>query len=173
MLDGGEGGVVRGGDGAEAAREFSEFVPVAVPDVDGGGQTAEEWARPLLHREQAAAVLAPGAVLDFAAEMVAHELHAVADAEDRQAEIEEGGIRLWRVLSINAGGAAAEDDAPRLEGGDFFGRQIAAHDLRIDLTLAHPPRDDLRVLRTEIEDDDARNRTGGRGASCRHGCSRG
>ena len=44
------------------------------------GKAEEERAGALLEMEQAAAVLAPGTVLDSPAEVVAHELHAVADA---------------------------------------------------------------------------------------------
>ena len=42
------------------------------------------------------------------------------------------------------------------ELGDFRGRDIEADDLGIDLAFANPPRDDLGVLRTEIEDEDFR-----------------
>src|SRR6185295_1672821 len=49
---------------------------------------------------------------------------------------------------------AGEDDASggaRLEGSD---RRRRRHDLRVDLQLAQAPRDQLRVLRAEVEDDD-------------------
>ena len=42
------------------------------------------------------------------------------------------------------------------ELGDFRRRDIEANDLGINLALAHPARDDLRVLRAEIEDEDFR-----------------
>ena len=75
-------------------------------------------------------MLAPGAVFHFAAEVMRHELHAVADAEHRGAEIENGGVGMRRILGIDAGGAAAENQTVRFERGDFLGRSIEAQDLR-------------------------------------------
>ena len=40
-----------------------------------------------------------------------------------------------------------------LQRRDFLGRDVEANDLRIDLAFANPARDDLGVLRTEIEDE--------------------
>jgi hypothetical protein len=91
----------------------------------------------------------------FAAEMVAHELHSVADSECGNAEFEEGGIRLGGVFSVNAGGAAGEDDAFGGELFDLLGWGIKGDDLRIDFAFANPARDDLGVLRPEIEDEEA------------------
>ena len=41
---------------------------------------------------------------------------------------------------------------------DFSGGRIEANNLRIDLALADAARDDLRVLRAEIEDENFRVR---------------
>ena len=96
-----------------------------------------------------------------------HELHAIADPQHGHAEIENGSIRVGRGFRIHARGAAAEDDALRIERRDFLRRKIEADDLRIDLALADAPGDDLCVLGTEIEDDDSGRRLS-RGISCRH-----
>ena len=66
-------------------------------------------------------------------------------------------IDLRRALVVNARRAARKNDALGRELLDFRRRDIAAHDLGINLTLADAPGDDLRVLRAEIEDEDARN----------------
>ena len=52
--------------------------------------------------------------LHLAAEHLAGELHPVADAEDRNAEIEDAGIALRRTRLVDAGRPAGEDDAARL-----------------------------------------------------------
>ena len=45
----------------------------------------------------------------------------------------------------------------RLELRYLPGRSIVPNDFRIDVALAHPPGDDLRVLRTEVENEDSRS----------------
>ena len=59
------------------------------------------------------------------------------------------------VLGIDGGRPAAEDDALGLQRGDLLRRRVVGQDLREHLALADSPRDDLRVLGTEIEDDAA------------------
>jgi hypothetical protein len=63
-------------------------------------------------RELGAAVLAahPG-VGDGAAELLGDELGAVADAEDRDAEVVDGGVDATGALDVDRLGAAGEDDA--------------------------------------------------------------
>src|SRR5205085_7911581 len=64
-----------------------------------------------------------------------------------------------------AGRAARQDNSIRVAPFHFRRRNAEGNDLRIDLQLTDPPRDDLSVLRTEIEDEDARVRRLG---SCAH-----
>ena len=87
-------------------------------------QTVERWPgarrpsnkrRGLVEADLGAAVLALGRGLDPAAELGAHGLLAVADAEHRDAELEHGlrGARAQRL--VGRGGAAGEDDRGRGE----------------------------------------------------------
>ena len=103
--------------------------------------------------EHARAVFAPGAELHLAAQMMRHQLHPVANAEHRNAERKNLRIELRRALVVNAGRPAGKDDALRLQRRDFLRRDVEANDLGIDLAFANPARDDLGVLRTEIEDE--------------------
>ena len=57
-------------------------------------------------------------------------------------------------LRINAGRPAGQNDSARLERGDFRGGRVEAQDGGIDVALADAARDDLRVLRPEIQNDD-------------------
>ncbi len=52
-------------------------------------------------------------------------------------------------------GAAREDDALRRERRDLLGRRVPRQDLAVDAYLAHAPRDQLRVLAAEIDDEDS------------------
>src|ERR1700712_1359488 len=82
--DRGEGGILRVRDRVEALRERGEFVAVAVPDIDLFAEAREEQTA-FVEMQQTGAVLAARAVFHFAAEMAGHQLHAVADSEDRYA----------------------------------------------------------------------------------------
>ena len=59
---------------------------------------------------------------------------------------------------VNTGWPAGKDQPIGFHCGDFGGRRVEANDLRIHLAFADPSRYDLRVLRTEIEDENFRVR---------------
>ena len=153
VLDDGELGVFRGADGGVAGGQLDEAVAVGVPDLELLGQALEEAAG-LLQGEHAVAVFAVGALGDAAAEEVALELDAVADAEDGHAELEDGAIGHGRVLGEDAARAAGEDDADDAVGLQLRDRGGEVVDLGQHLALADATRDDLRVLGTEIKDGD-------------------
>src|SRR5262249_59578717 len=90
--------------------------------------------------------------LHLAAEHLAGELYAVTDAQDGDAQVEDGRVAARRAGLVDAGGAAGEDEAARLQRGDAGRRQVVAGQLAEDGLLAHPPGDELAVLRAEVED---------------------
>src|SRR5690606_20062521 len=91
--------------------------------------------------------------LDLAAEQMAEELHAVADAEHRHAELEDLRIDRGRPFLEHARRTAGEDDGGRREGLDGLGIHRARMDLAIDTQLADSPGDELGVLAAEVEDE--------------------
>src|SRR5689334_10769938 len=101
------------------------------------------------------AVLALLAVRDLASELIAHGLQTVTDAKDRNAELENRGIGQRRVLRVHAARAAAEDQSLGLERAELGRLGVVAQDLGEDVALADTSRNDLGVLRTEIENDDS------------------
>ena len=119
-----------------------EFVAVAIPDIDLFAEPVEERAVAVVEMQDAGAVFAPGAVLDFAAEVMRHELHPVADAEDRHAERKDRRVGLRRVLSVDARRPAAEDDAV---GVQSFAISVAGVSKRED--LANRPGTRARAAR--------------------------
>ena len=91
-----------------------------------------------------------------AAELLRHGLHAIADAEHRHAELEHGRGRARRAAySITDCGPAGEDDAAGAEGSHLGVADVPGMDLAVDPELANAARDELGVLRAEIEDQDA------------------
>ena len=109
--------------------------------------------------EFAAALALAAAGLDGAAELVGHDLLAVADAEDGEAAVVQRLRRARAALLGHAGGGARKDDAP---GGEPVERRFGrseGDDLAIDAGLAHAAGDELGHLAAEIDDED---RVGGR-----------
>src|SRR2546425_1011671 len=92
--------------------------------------------------------------LDPAPELLRHGLHAVADAEHRDAELEH---RLWGPrgrLLVRGHVTAGEDHAARAELAHESVADIAGVDLAVHACFAHAAGDELGVLGAEIEDED-------------------
>ena len=100
------------------------------------------------------AELAVGARLHVAAQLHRHREHPVADAQHRHAGLPDRLGRAQVAVLVGAGVAAGEDDAPGLEVPDELVADVVGMDLAVDVRLAHAPGDQLRDLRTEIEDQD-------------------
>ena len=69
-------------------------------------------------------------------------------------EIEERAVDRGRVLGVDARRAAGENDRARPHGADLLEGERAGVDLAVDALLADAPRDELGVLRAEVEDED-------------------
>ena len=108
------------------------------------------------------AVFAAIAEFHLASEVMRHQLHPVADPQDRDSERKDRRVGVGSAFVINAGGSSREQDSFRLERRYFISRDIEADDLRINLTFADAARDYLGVLRAEIEDENL----GMRGRCC-------
>ncbi|MPM59468.1 hypothetical protein SDC9_106310 [bioreactor metagenome] len=140
-----EGGVRRGG----------HFVAVRHPDLNFPGQSGEKLAAVAGDPEHGFAIFARGAGLNLAAEREGHDLEPVTDAEHWNAELENGRIALRRVGVVDAGGAAGENDALRIDRLDLFRGGEIRQNLAVDMTLADTAGNQLAVLRTEVQHDDA------------------
>ena len=100
------------------------------------------------------AELAHPARLDLAAQLLRHGLHAVADSQYGNAQLEHRlRCPIVRFL-VGRHVAAGQDDAPGAEFAHERIRDVTGMNLAIDLCLAYPARDELRVLRAEIENQD-------------------
>ena len=100
------------------------------------------------------AELVHGAGLDLAAQLLRHGLHAVADAQHGYVLFPHC-LRCKRCVGLQYGlRAAGEDDALGCKGAHIGVAHIPGMDLAVDAQLAHAARDELGVLRTEVEDQD-------------------
>ena len=152
------GRVVAGGERLEVGARLVTRSPwliqtrVLRPPIDSSGSIARDAdvGRPeLLVRR----------TVDLAAEGEVEDVHAVADAEHRRRPLPQHVQHLGPQASarrrfVDARRTAREDDALRLEPPDDVEPDVEGMDLAVDVQLAHAPRDQLRVLRAEVEDED-------------------
>ena len=131
LLEGGDRRRRRAGDDARALGRRRDRVAVAHPDRLLGGQVAEERARGV-GLDLGLAELGDAGALDAAAELERHQLHAVADAEHRDAELEELGVDLRRAVGVHRGRAAGEDQRVRPPRAHRVGRDRVRDELRVD-----------------------------------------
>ncbi len=148
------GAFSRGAGGGKAFRQLGDAVAVAHPHrialadfPDAFGQQ-----RRLRHLDFGAAEFAVMAGFDLAAELLRHGLLAVADAEHRHAGLIDRRRCERRILVEHGSRAAGENHALRLHLAQRRFGFLERHDLAIDALLAHAPRDQLRHLRAEIDD---------------------
>ena len=85
----------------------------------------------------------------------AMQLGAVTDAEDRHAEVVDRRVERRRRVLVDGLGTAREDDRRRGLRAHLVGRDRARDDLGVDVRFANAPSDELGVLRTEVNDEDA------------------
>ena len=161
--DEGERSVRRCGNDFEAIRDRGDAVAMAHPDLVAGadGPDAVENRAVLVDLDEGAAEFAVMAGFNLAAQLFAHGLLAVADAEHRQAAVEHDLWRPRRADVERRGRAAGQDDRLRIEALEAFFRRLEGHDLAIDAGLAHAPCDQLGDLAAEIDDEN------GIGMDCR------
>src|SRR2546427_11516933 len=92
---------------------------------------------------------------DATAELLRHRLHPVADAERRNAQREDGGGRPFGAFLGRRQMTAPQNDPARAERPYEIVPHVTRGDLAIHARLAYAARDQLRVLRAEIQDQDA------------------
>ena len=83
---------------------------------------------------------------NFATKNVGHQLHAVTDSEYRESKVEE--------LSVASRCRWAENQTDRLPVPQPTERNVKGNNLRVDRQLTKTSRDELRVLRSEIQYQD-------------------
>ncbi len=152
------GGIL--GDQLEARWKLGHLVAVAHPYVEEGFATgvravldALEQARVAAHAHFRIAELAHLAGFHLPAQLRGHGLHAVADAEHGNTQLEHRLRRARRLLLRDRGVAAGKDDSPRIERAHEIRVNVMRMELAVHARFPHPPRDQLSDLGAEIEDE--------------------
>ena len=83
-----------------------------------------------------------------------HQLDAIADAEHRHAQVKDGRIGQGGLRRVDRRGATGEDDAFDAQFLDLRGWCVIAQNGRVNVQFTDPACNDLRILGSEIEDDD-------------------
>ena len=113
--DGREGRVVADRRDLETWSDARDAIAVRHPHGELGlRRDAREEAFGIADSNRGCTVLAFVRALDLASEEVRHELHAVANAENRQAEVEDARVDGRSTFGVDARRAAAEDERLRL-----------------------------------------------------------
>src|SRR5262249_19526824 len=73
----------------------------------------------------------------------------------RDAQLEDLRVAARRARLVDTGRTPGEDQPARGQLGHARRRQVVPHHLAEDVLLAHPPGDQLPVLRAEVQDQDA------------------
>ena len=105
----------------------------------------------MVDRCRGLAVFAKSRSVDDPAELMSHDLESVADAQHGNARGEYLGVDARRTRLEDRGRSSRKDDGLRILGEDLIHRHRMRHQFRVDVGLPHPTRNQLRVLRTEID----------------------
>ena len=148
--DDGVGRVLRAADGHEPLRQLLDPVAVAHPHLRARVHAVQKSrAVPVLQVGDAVFALVRAG--NPPAEHVREQLHAVADAQNRHAQLKHPRVGVRRAGLVHAGRAAAEDDPHRVHRLQRRGGNAVRHNDAVHLRLAHPARNQLAVLGAEIE----------------------
>src|SRR5262249_20799306 len=148
----------RARDRHKAWRHLAHAVAVAHPNRDVAltidEHTGEERSRlmrrivNLIHQMnlRRSIFATPPMRLDFASKLVGEYVHAIADAQHRQAAFENGLIDVASAFIIDAIRTARENDAPGAEPLEIGQRRGCGQHFAVDTALTHPTRNQPAVL---------------------------
>ena len=152
----GNGTVHRRAGNGESPGKLRDPVAVAHPDPLAALQAREQqgmFAR-VVELKLCGPVFPKRRGGNLPAQRVGHELCAVADPEDGNAQLENPCIALRNPLVEDAGGAPRENDSLHLPSLEPGRRDVVVEDLAVHAALPYAPSDELVVLGAEIQNGD-------------------
>ena len=148
-------GVVGVGQARKAIRQALHRIAMAHPHRGARFHVGEQVDR-VVHVQWRLAVFGATGGHHRPAQLLHHQLHAVANPQHRNAQPPDGRITHRRPGLVHGIGAAAEDDALGRQGRQLLGAGGVSHHQGEHLGFPHPPGDQLGILGTEIQDHDRR-----------------
>ena len=151
-VEGGDAHVLGAGDQFIVVGHARNGVAVRHPHLRAGRKAAHQRIRGVAHGEHRTAVFAAGRGLHLAAESRGEELRAVADAQQRQFALDGRKVGSRGLCVPHGEGTARKNHAPhrRVYRRNF----VEGVDFAIDVQFADTACDQLRVLRSEVENQD-------------------
>ena len=151
-VEGGDAHVLGAGDQFIVVGHARNGVAVRHPHLRAGRKAAHQRIRGVAHGEHRTAVFAAGRGLHLAAESRGEELRAVADAQQRQFALDGRKVGSRGLCVPHGEGTARKNHAPhrRVYRRNF----VEGVDFAIDVQFADTACDQLRVLRSEVENED-------------------
>src|SRR5581483_11480625 len=146
---------IRGGNADEIAVHIPHLVAVTHPGNHVVGNSRKEMIGLIENVNVRPAELALRRWLDLAAQSLAGEMQAIADAEDGNPQFKDGRVALRSTRIVHAGRAARKNEAAWRHLRDARGREIVPDDLAKNVLLADAPSDELSVLGAEVKNEDA------------------
>ena len=153
------GRVVRMGQAGKTCGQALHGITVAHPH----GRTILDIGQQIngvVHKQGRLAVFSAACRHHRTAQLLHHQLHAVANTKDRNAQVPNPRITHRGPGLIHGARTATENDPLGLDGLEFFRRGGVTHHQRKHLGFAHAPGDQLGVLGTKIKDHNCRMATG-------------
>src|SRR5690606_10457295 len=157
-----DGAARRAGENMETRRHVRDLVTVAHPHVEAEHAVVVHVVFDTVEQLRLTHEVDTGiteftyiGTLNLAAKLLGHGLHAVANTEQRYAQIE---YRLWRARAVRRMyrlGATSKDDPARVELTNILIAHVKWVQFAVHPELTHAAGDQLGVLRAEIENQDA------------------
>ena len=136
----------------EALGHVAHGVEVAHPHGLLGRGALEK--RAALNVKRRGAVFAHLGVEHGTAERHRRDLMPIAKAEHRHAQLVDRRVDARGVFGVHARRASRQDDGGRRHLAYLLGGDVARHDLRVHMKVAHAAGNQLPVLRPEVEHED-------------------
>ena len=143
------------GDGFKVGiAQVRDLVAVGHPDLCGFGDGSEDAPLVGMDVEHRASELGVVGFGDACAEEFAAQLHAIADAQDGDAQFEDFGVHRGRAVIGDRRWPAGEDNAFGIHGGELISGDGGGDEDGVDACIADTAADELGGLGAEIEDGD-------------------
>ena len=153
VAHGGDRGGMRAGERSEAGRNIRNYVTVAHPDVDLVRHSLKEGMGAVGNLCARGSVLAVVGGFNRTTQAVPQQLHAIADAQHRDARFQHGGWQLGRAVVVDAGGSAGKNDSAQVGYAQRVGLVAGGED-GSDPKFSHAAGDQLAVLGAKVEHHD-------------------
>ena len=145
----------RGRSCDKADWSLNDSIEVAHPHVLLHRQVGKQLTFRVGHGEPGPTVFAAHTATDLATlELLRDQLHSVTDTQNGNAEVIDRRIKRRCTIDMHTLGATRQNDRRRLTPNDLLGSDSVGHYLAVYVELANTPRNELRVLGSEVNDED-------------------